>query len=243
MKSYLKGIAALMLMTAMIVAVGCNPEDDPSNGGDNGNGGFIPEYVDLGLPSGTLWSTCNLGANTPEDYGDYFAWGDSIPKVIYDWSTYKYCMNGYDKLTKYCSNSYYGYKGYTDTLSVLEADDDAASITWGDGWRMPTSAEWEELFQYTEVSFVRDSVYNLYGIRCTANNTLSIFLPAAGERYDAGLYGCNRHGSYWSSTLDAELPSRSCYFYFDWDEFRMTHYYRYYGRSVRPVRSAIRTKG
>ena len=240
MKSYSKAIAALMLMIVMIVAVACKPDDDPNNGGGNGSDGFIPEYVDLGLPSGTLWATCNLGAITPEGYGDYFSWGDSIPKVIYDWGNYKYCKGDYDKLTKYCCNSYYGYDGFNDTLTVLEAVDDAASINWGNGWRMPTCAEWEELFQYTQVSAVKDSVYNLYGILCTSLNdaTLSVFLPSAGERYDAGLYGYNRYGSYWSSTLDTELSSRSVYFYFDWDEMRMAHYYRYYGRSVRPVRSA-----
>ena len=237
----MKFVAALMLMTAMIVAAGCKPEDDPNDGEGNGVDGSLPEYVDLGLPSGTLWATCNLGAISPEGYGDYFSWGDSIPKAIYDWSTYKYCMGDYDKLTKYCCDSVYGYEYFTDSLTILEAVDDAATVNLGEGWRMPTSNEWEELFQYTRISSVRDSVYNMYGILCTSliDTTLSIFLPAAGDRYNAGHYGENRYGSYWSSTLDTVLPGRSNYFYFDWDEIGVTHYYRYYGRTVRPVRSAI----
>lgn len=77
-------------------------------------------YVDLGLPSGTLWATCNVGADTPEGYGDYFAWGETQPKTTYNWSTYRYCNGDYVKLTKYCGNSSYGYNGFTDDLTVLQ---------------------------------------------------------------------------------------------------------------------------
>ena len=95
------------------------------------------EYVDLGLPSGTLWATCNVGADTPESYGDYFAWGETEPKTTYDWSTYKYCVGEYDRLTKYCSDTTYGYNGFTDDLYVLQPSDDAATVNWGEGWRTP----------------------------------------------------------------------------------------------------------
>ena len=89
-------------------------------------------YVDLGLPSGLLWATCNVGADNPEDYGDYFAWGETQPKdVVYYWSTYPYCNGSYNTLTKYCNNSNYGYNGFTDDLTILLPEDDAATANSG----------------------------------------------------------------------------------------------------------------
>lgn len=113
------------------------------------DGGDYHEYVDLGLPSGTLWATCNVGANAPEEYGDYFAWGEIQPKDYYDESTYQYCIGSYNTLTKYCNNSSYGYNGFTDNLTTLQPEDDAATANWGAGWRMPTKGEWEELYNNT----------------------------------------------------------------------------------------------
>ena len=81
-------------------------------------------YVDLGLPSGLLWATCNVGANAPEEYGDYFAWGETQPKDYYDWSTYQYCNGSENTLTKYCWYSGNGYNGYTDNLIILQPEDD-----------------------------------------------------------------------------------------------------------------------
>ena len=92
------------------------------------------EYVDLGLPSGTLWATCNVGASKPEDYGGYFAWGETNPKNVYDWTTYKLCRGTDRTLTKYCNDSYYGYNGFTDNLNTLQSNDDAATANWGIGW-------------------------------------------------------------------------------------------------------------
>ena len=144
-----------MLTVAVVCTVGCTkPEDpnDPNNGGNNGgggngggNGGGSHEYVDLGLPSGLLWAACNVGADSPEDYGDYFAWAETTTKSVYNWSTYQYCMGTATTLTKYCSNAGYGYNGYTDNLTTLQTGDDAATAQWGSGWRMPTKEEWQEL--------------------------------------------------------------------------------------------------
>ena len=106
-------------------------------------------YVDLGLPSGTLWAACNVGAVTPEDYGDYFAWGETQPKDFYDWSTYQYCNGSYNTLTKYCSDASFGYNGFSDTLSILLRENDAATANWGSDWRMPTNEEWQELYNNT----------------------------------------------------------------------------------------------
>ena len=123
-------MAAIMLMAMAVFTVGCN--NSTNNGGDkngdekssstenNGNTNNDHEWVDLGLPSGTLWATCNVGATKPEEYGDYFAWGETKQKNIYNLDTYRYCNNGDVKqLTKYCSDLEYGYHGFTDNLTVL----------------------------------------------------------------------------------------------------------------------------
>ena len=103
------------------------------------------DYTDLGLPSGTLWATCNVGANVPENYGDFFAWGEVSAKSSYSWSNYKYCNGDFNSLTKYCSMSSFGDNGFTDNLKVLEPSDDAATANWGQDWRMPTVEEMREL--------------------------------------------------------------------------------------------------
>ena len=95
--------------------------------GSSGSGGHV--YIDLGLPSGALWATCNVGADNPEDYGDYFAWGETQPKDSYSWDNYLY-GSGYNQLTKYCYDSYYGYNGFADTLTVLLPEDDAVTANW-----------------------------------------------------------------------------------------------------------------
>ena len=194
------------------------------------------EYVDLGLPSGTLWSTCNVGANVPEDYGDYFAWGETQLKSTYDWSTYQYCNGSDNTLTKYCSNSRYGNNGFTDDLTTLLPEDDAATANWGNGWRMPTKQEWQELYNNTTVTWITRN--GVDGSLFTASNGNSLFLPAAGY-YDGGsLYSENWDGNYWSSSLDMcssfsvwrlRFDSGGCYMY---DNSRD------YGHSVRPVRSS-----
>lgn len=122
--------ALKVVMLLLVFAVGCKP-DEPNNGGDNNhlNG---HEYVDLGLPSGTLWATCNVGADSPEDYGDYYAWGDTLPKTMYDWKSYPYAtfVDGHYELTKYCMDSSCGFNGFVDDLTVLELVDDAVTANW-----------------------------------------------------------------------------------------------------------------
>ena len=101
------------------------------------------EYVDLGLS--VNYATCNVGATTPEEYGDYFAWGEVEPKETYTWENYKYCDGSSTTLTKYCNKSNYGNNGFTDTKTVLDPEDDAAIANWGGAWRMPTYDEFSEL--------------------------------------------------------------------------------------------------
>ena len=174
---------------------------DSSSGVVNANG---HAYVDLGLPSGTLWATCNIGANAPEDYGDYFSWGETEPKDTYHWSTYKWC-NGYEQLPKYCSISRYGYNGFTDDLTVLLFEDDAAAANWGGDWRMPTREEWNELREYTTNRWITQN--GVGGWLFIGLNGATLFLPAAGYRYVISLNDDGRCGDYWSSSLQTESPS------------------------------------
>ncbi len=203
----------------------------------NEGGGDTHEYVDLGLPSGLLWATCNVGADAPEDYGDYFAWGETQPKDFYDWSTYQHCNGTENTLTKYCNNSSYGYNGFTDNLTTLLPEDDAATANWGSDWRMPTKEEWQELINNTTVTWTQQNGVN--GRLFTASNGNSLFLPAAGLRYSGSLDYAGSSGCYWSSSLNTDIPYYACYFYFRSVSCNMSYGgYRIYGRSVRPVRSA-----
>ena len=193
-------------------------------------------YVDLGLPSGLLWATCNVGAHAPEEYGDYFAWGETTPKDIYNWGTYQYCMGSSSStMTKYCNNSEYGYNGFTDDLTTLEPSDDAATANWGGGWRMPTKAEFEELYNNTTMTWTTQNSVN--GRLFTASNGNSLFLPAAGYRYYSSLYDAGSYGFYWSSSLSTDYPNSSWAFRFDSGNYNMHDISRRcYGQSVRPVR-------
>ena len=132
MNKLAKSIGVLLLM--MVFAVSCTKPEEPSNGGNNDDNDTISDYgfVDLGLPSGTLWATCNIGADTPEGIGDYFSWGETVPKDIYDWKSYQYgnCIDNWFAITKYCTDSVWGLNGFVDDLTLLELDDDAATVNW-----------------------------------------------------------------------------------------------------------------
>ena len=114
---------------AICLAAGCT-KHNAGNGSYNGH-----DYIDLGLPSGTMWATCNVGAENPEGYGDYFAWGETQPKAIYTDSNYVYSNGGCEDFTKYCTKPEFGYNGFTDNLKTLQPSDDAATVNWGEGWR------------------------------------------------------------------------------------------------------------
>ena len=191
------------------------------------------DFVDLGLPSGTKWATCNIGATNPEDYGDYFAWGETTPKDTYSWATYSLC-NGYEStLTKYCNNSSYGNGGFTDDLTTLEASDDAATANWGSAWRMPTKEEFEELIDNCTVTWITQNGVN--GTLFTGPNDNSIFLPAAGRRSDSELYSAGSYGLYWSSSLYTGSTYHAWRLYFNSGIYFVNNYRRYCGFTVRPV--------
>ena len=201
------------------------PKPDPGTPDANGY-----EYVDLGLSSGLLWATCNVGADSPEEYGDYFAWGETQPKSTYNWETYKWCEGSYYTQTKYCTDSDYGT---VDNKTILELSDDAANANWGGDWRMPTKEDQDEL--RTECTWNWTTKNGVNGYTVTGPNGNSIFLPAAGYRYDSDLSGAGSNGYYWSSSLDTGGSGYAYYLYFDSDGVGWLCNYRYGGHSVRPV--------
>ena len=192
------------------------------------------EWVDLGLPSGTKWAACNVGATSPEEYGNYYAWGETEPKTIYDWSTYKWCNGSNTTLTKYNTDSDYGT---VDDKTVLDPEDDAAAVNWGGAWRMPTDEEWTELRENCEWTWTDD--YNGTGVKgriVTSNiNGNSIFLPAAGCRDYDDLNFAGDSGDYWSSSLCTGDPSGAWNVGFYSGYVDGDGYGRCYGLSVRPV--------
>ena len=200
------------------------------------------EYVDLGLPSGTLWATCNIGANSPEECGDYFAWGEidgyNSGKTEFSLRTYKWCNGSTGTMTKYCTHGNYGNNGFTDNKTELELEDDAAYVNWGPAWRMPSKEQLQELINSSYTTTTWTTQNGVYGRKITSkSNGNSIFLPAAGYRSsDSSLDGAGSYGKYWSRTLLESGPYYAWCLYFD-SSFIYTGYYnRYLGFTVRPVR-------
>jgi len=219
------------------------------------------EYVDLGITDDSgnpiYWATCNLGASSPEEYGNYYAWGETkaygeedtsnatnysytsgqgsptYTKTYYNWSTYKYCKGSYDTQTKYCNYSNYGT---VDNKIVLESADDAATANWGGSWRMPTDAELTKL--RTKCTWTLTTQNGKDGYTVTGSNGNSIFLPFAGFRDDSSLGNDGSYGDYWSSSLLESNPYNSWYAYelsIFWNYVDRDRYCRIVGFSVRPV--------
>lgn len=195
-----------------------------TNGTENSH-----EYVDLGLS--VKWATCNVGANAPEEYGDYFAWGETEPKDYYDWSTYKWCNGSNNTFTKY--NYKDGY-GTLDNKMVLDKEDDAAAVNWGGAWRMPTKAEQDELRSNCTWTWTTQNGVNGYKVTSNKNGN-SIFFPAAGYHIYGAFNQAGSGGSFWSSSLITILPYNAYALYFCSDYVERSADTRYYGMSVRPV--------
>ena len=187
-----------------------------------------PEFVDLGLS--VKWATCNFGANAPEEYGNYYAWGEIETKSYYAWSTNRYGNNDNGgHLYKYNTDS---SLGTIDNKTILETGDDVASYYYGGKWRMPTNEDWTEL--RTNCSWTQTTRNGVPGRLVTANNGNSIFLPAAGYMNGTTLYDVSR-GKYWSSSLYTSYPFCANSVYFDSSEVGWTFDFRCYGLTIRPV--------
>ena len=176
------------------------------------------EYVDLGLPSGLKWATCNVGANKPDEDGNYFAWGETKTKEVYDTVT---------SLT---------YRKKLGDFSGLERYD-AATANWGGSWRMPTRSEFEELIDNCTWTFTSIGGNSGYIVEGPNGNT--IFLPAAGylEGQSKAKKSKGKVGFYWSSTPDDGIYDGVAYglhFYDGSSEF-VNYGYRCSGMTVRPI--------
>jgi len=191
-----------------------------------------PKAVDLGLS--VKWASWNVGADAPEGFGYYFAWGETEPKGNYNWSTYKWCNGTSDDLTKYITD---GAHGSDDNKSVLEEADDVAHVKLGGNWRTPTYAEWQELMDKDNCYWVWTSRNGVLGNLVTSNkNGNSIFLPAAGYWYSTVLYYEGSAGSYWSSSLRSNVSRDATCLIFKSDNMYRADVWRCYGSSVRPVK-------
>ena len=237
----MKKLSLAFMALAAIALVGCKDKKDEL---EMGGGEYIDcslsadvEAVDLGLPSGTKWANMNVGATQPEEYGAYFAWGETEQKEMYVWNTYEWC-NGFENvLTKYCTNSTYGI---VDNKTVLEPEDDAAAVNWDSIWRMPTKAEIEELGNKDNCTWNWKKNYNDTGVNgylvTSKKNGNSIFLPAAGCRVVNSFKSVGSHGYYWSSSLNEKYSSEAYGFYFNSRTVdRDFSINRYFGLPVRPV--------
>lgn len=185
------------------------------------------EWINLGLPSGTLWATCNVGAETPEEWGYCYKWAEVAPSAssTNNWEHYKYCMGAQGTLTKYNQGESSGYMGFTDDLTELEPMDDAATVNWGDGWCMPTLAQIRELSTYTYWSW-ETTPNGVKGNRYTSKtNGNSIFIPADADGHYATIWTKSLYAGInaWKFTQGGDTYG------IDWD-------WRCFGKRVRPVR-------
>ncbi len=238
-------------LTMPFVFISCDDDKNEPAVPDN------HEYVDLGLPSGTLWATCNVGADSPEEYGDYFAWGETTPKDVYEWQNYKLAHWVYDTISDHfyhvVEERWFKYSNWSwinntsvegDGKTELELEDDAAYVNMGSNWRMPTLEQLQELVE--KCNWERTQKTGVNGYLVTGRNGKSIFLPAAGGR-SSRLYHDGRCAYYWSRTrcssdkLTIEAADQGdayILFFNEWGEQEIWYDSRYVGNTIRAVRAS-----
>lgn len=211
------------------------------------------EAIDLGLPKGTMWANMNIGAESPEDSGLYFAWGEAVGYTndtsdgrLFDWASYKWMNEG--QSTGAQVNKYQIADGHTadcwynsmaefigDGKTMLDLEDDAAYVNWGTNWHMPTYLDFRELFENTTYKWT--TLNGVNGLMLTSKiNGNSIFLPAAGDRHRSGIYDLSDYGCYWSSSLhDFDSSSASFLIFNSVSTNPNSIAGRFYGFTVRPV--------
>lgn len=197
------------------------------------------DYVNLGLTSGTLWATMNVGASTETEYGKYFQWGDTVGYTDAShssWGTYKYGDG--DDLSKYNTGGINGYGGTIDNKITLDLSDDAAHTAMGGDWKMPTDAQLEELYSETDSEWVTDfNGSGINGRKFTSKSDPSkyIFIPSAGYAYYGSFNSRGSYGDVWSSSLYSSYPYSAWTLYFGSDGLSVSSNGRYCGFSVRGV--------
>ena len=200
-----------------------------TTGTENGH-----DWIDIGLS--VRWATMNIGATTPEGYGNYYAWGETTSKASYSWDTYTHCIHtgaSDDGLTKYCIHSNFGHADFTDGLTQLVATDDAATANWGGKWRMPTLEECKALSDNCTWEWVERG--NVKGREITGPNGGKIFLPATGYKsYDAVYYD-KQSGTYWSKELSSGNSQKAVDIVFSSSNHEWAYGDRDHGFPVRAV--------
>lgn len=218
-------------------------------------GGFEPihtlvvdghECVDLGLPSHTLWATCNVGAEVPTDYGEYYGWGELTPKEHYNWSTYQYFIEMvYDPSQPWYTNY---FKCQDLGRNICGTEYDVARQEWGGRWRMPTDEEMFELLIYCDQNCKRTEIHGVGGSVVSGPNGKSVFFPAAGAKNDltdgSTINSVNISGHFWVGVeygvlADPDLPEDGHFRAYDFGARYANLYWADSGKcvgfSVRPV--------
>ena len=233
MKKLLFIFSAMLLIQAFVVSVFAQDKDQH-------------EYVDLGLS--VKWATCNIGADMPEEYGDYYAWGELEPKESFTWENYRFRTRGYDegtvRLSKYTSFVYTGMYdengiSIADDKTLLELEDDVAHVRWGGNWRLPTDEEMNELID--SCTWTWTTLNGVKGCRVTSNRSgytdRSIFLPATGKYgFESENKSAGTWGHYWSSSVNKDKTSyRAGVLAIGSGYASVKETFRNHGQSIRPV--------
>ena len=239
MKNALK-LLSLALCLGTLTLASCQKEEPIDNNNNNSNiddpDPVIPDTITvnghdaINLGLSVRWATYNVGASSSEEYGEYYAWGETETKTEYQWSNYKFGPNYYS-LTKYCTKDSYGT---VDNKIVLEPEDDVAHVKWGEGWRMPTADEFQELRKNCRWKLTTKNEVNGYEI--TGANGNSIFLPFAGYQSTSGATSVGTIGFYFSSSLNTYTPDEAFYLWGDRFSYGVSDQgYRQNGLPIRPV--------
>ena len=188
------------------------------------------EAVDMGL--GVKWAKMNIGARAPEDYGDFFAWGETKNKSEYKWSTYKWGNGGHSNYNKYNTNS---TLGIVDNNTTIDPEDDAATVRWNN-WRLPTKEEIEEL--RNNCYWDKTIINGITGYKATSKrNGNSIFFPTAGHKYLNDPTNAGSQGYYWSSSLNSSGNTNYAHIlHFDENQVNSAMDFRCFGLPIRAVR-------
>ncbi len=246
----MKTTKILSILTAILVVcaicISCDPDNIINNNPNLNEEEETSKYtaVDLGLS--VKWATFNVGATSPEEFGDYFCWGETTPNSDYWWHTYKWCefvAEPFDlHFTKYfLSNEYpedIECTGKTDYKSTLDLSNDAAAVNWGGNWRMPTESEIFELYQQCDwmwTFMLNKSDLPIKGVKITGPNGNSIFLPAAGYRWNSKVHNVGEECDYWSSSLVKDQSARAWDLYVTPVSWWIGNGFRCNGFPVRPV--------
>ena len=238
-----KFIALATVLVAAFTLGSCSKDDDEEKEEvvENNPKFENREYVDLGLPSGTLWAACNVGASKPEENGDYFAWGEIEQKEIYStlWNNHKWYNKEEEEMIKYYDT--------VDNKAELDAEDDAASVNWSSSWRMPSIDQIKELLNSDYTTNELTTRNDVYGLKITSKkNGKTLFFPACGMHSNESLFGEGSGGGYWSRSLDTDPGKNAWAFVMQFpnpdlnpDGTYQKEYYRaalrFLGYNVRPV--------